>query len=98
MCTMLKRRKEHLIGARLKEIVPTHLQENYELHWRAFFEGGEAHFIERKQFALMLDSSGFVVPMELVVKFYNEGEYSECFLGMARLVQGLYPFPGDYER
>ena len=78
--------------------MPTHLQENYEVHWRAFYETGEAHFIERKQFALLLDSTGFVVPVELVVKFFNGGEYSECFLGMVRKVHHFYPFPGEYER
>ena len=46
MCMMLRRGKEQLIGIRLKEIVPIHLQENYELHWRTFYESGEAHFIE----------------------------------------------------
>ena len=90
----LKQKKENLLNNRVHKILPFSVSENYQMLWRRFYRRGEASFIERRRLSFLRNSNGFIIPVEIIVKFYNEKQYSDCFIGMVRRLQCVFPFPG----
>ena len=94
---LLGYKKDILLSNKVALLVPHFYRDNYSYLWRRFYNSGSAGFIEKKHFTFVTNESGYLLPVVMAVKFYNENAYEDSFIAMFKPPEEIAPFDEEQE-